>query len=73
MQPNSTWHTSSLIQTKIGRPSGFISQTTTRSCRSQAGSKAKERREVCEDDDTITIEDTSEEEDGEMLQERFQL
>jgi hypothetical protein len=33
--------------------------------------KAKERREVGEGDDTITIEDTSDEEDGETLQERF--
>jgi hypothetical protein len=30
-------------------------------------SKAKERREVGEGDDTVTIEDTSEEEDGETL------
>jgi hypothetical protein len=36
-------------------------------------SKAKERREVGEGDNTVTIEDTSDEEDGEMLQERFQL
>jgi hypothetical protein len=36
-------------------------------------SKAKERREVGEGDDTVTIEDTSDEEDGEMLQERFQF
>jgi hypothetical protein len=35
--------------------------------------KAKERREVGEGGDTITIEDTSNEEDGETLQERFQL
>jgi hypothetical protein len=35
--------------------------------------KAMERREVGEGDDTVTIEDTSDEEDGEMLQERFQL
>jgi hypothetical protein len=35
--------------------------------------KAKERREVGEGDNTITIEDTSDEEDGETLQERFQL
>jgi hypothetical protein len=34
---------------------------------------AKERCEVGEDDDTVTIEDTSDEEDGETLQERFQL
>jgi hypothetical protein len=34
--------------------------------------KAKERREVGEGDDTVTIEDTSDE-DGETLQERFQL
>jgi hypothetical protein len=35
--------------------------------------KAKEHHEVSEGDDTVTIEDTSDEEDGEMLQERFQL
>jgi hypothetical protein len=35
--------------------------------------KAKERCEVGEGDDTITIEDTSDQEDGVMLQERFQL
>jgi hypothetical protein len=35
--------------------------------------KAKEHREVSEGDDTVTIEDTSDEEDGETLQERFQL
>jgi hypothetical protein len=35
--------------------------------------KGKEHREVSEGDDTVTIEDTSDEEDGEMLQERFQL
>jgi hypothetical protein len=29
--------------------------------------KAKERREVSEGDDTVTIEDTSDEEDGETL------
>jgi hypothetical protein len=34
--------------------------------------KAKERREVGEGDDTVTIEDTSDDEDGETLQERFQ-
>jgi hypothetical protein len=33
--------------------------------------KVKERREVGGGDDTVTIEDTSDEEDGEMLQERF--
>jgi hypothetical protein len=36
-------------------------------------SKVKERREVGEGDDTLTIEDTSDEEDGETLQEQFQL
>jgi hypothetical protein len=36
-------------------------------------SKVKERREVSEGDDTVTIEDTSDEEDGETLEERFQL
>jgi hypothetical protein len=35
--------------------------------------KAKERREVGEGDDTVIVEDTSDEEDKEMLQERFQL
>jgi hypothetical protein len=35
--------------------------------------KAKERREVGKGDDTVTIEDMSDEEDGETLQERFQL
>jgi hypothetical protein len=35
--------------------------------------KAKERREVGEGDDTIVVEDTSEEDDDETLQERFQL
>jgi hypothetical protein len=35
--------------------------------------KDKERREVGEGDDTVIIEDTSDEEDGETLQERFQL
>jgi hypothetical protein len=35
--------------------------------------KAKERREVGEGDDTVIIEDTSDEEDEETLQERFQL
>jgi hypothetical protein len=33
----------------------------------------KEHREVGEGDDTVTIEDTSDEEDGETLQEWFQL
>jgi hypothetical protein len=35
--------------------------------------KAKERREVGEGDDTVVIEDTSDEDDEETLQERFQL
>jgi hypothetical protein len=35
--------------------------------------KSKERHEVGEGDDTITIEDTSDDEDEETLQERFQL
>jgi hypothetical protein len=35
--------------------------------------KAKERREVSEGDDTVTIEDATDEEDGETLQEWFQL
>jgi hypothetical protein len=33
--------------------------------------KGKERREVGKGDDTIIVEDTSDEEDGETLQERF--
>jgi hypothetical protein len=33
----------------------------------------KEHREVGKGDDTITIKDTSDEKDGETLQERFQL
>jgi hypothetical protein len=36
-------------------------------------SKAKERREVSEGDDTVVVEDTSDEGDDETLQERFQL
>jgi hypothetical protein len=39
----------------------------------EGNSKVKERCEVSEGDDTVTIEDTSDEEDGEMLQERLQL
>jgi hypothetical protein len=35
--------------------------------------KAKERCEVGKGDDTVNIEDTTNEEDGETLQERFQL
>jgi hypothetical protein len=35
--------------------------------------KLKERREVSEGDDTVTIEDTSDNEHEETLQERFQL
>jgi hypothetical protein len=35
--------------------------------------KAKERREVGEGDETVIVEDTSNEEDKETLQERFQL
>jgi hypothetical protein len=35
--------------------------------------KAKERREVGEGDDIVVIEDTSDEDDEETLQERFQL
>jgi hypothetical protein len=36
-------------------------------------SKVKERREVGDGDETVTIEDTYDEEYGETLQERFQL
>jgi hypothetical protein len=36
-------------------------------------SKAKERCEVGEGDDTVVVEDTSDEDDEEMLQEWFQL
>jgi hypothetical protein len=35
--------------------------------------KTKERHEVGEGDDTVVVEDTSEEDDEETLQERFQL
>jgi hypothetical protein len=35
--------------------------------------KAKERREFGEGDDTVTIEDTSDEEDGETLHKHLQL
>jgi hypothetical protein len=35
--------------------------------------KAKERREVGEGDDTVIVEDTSNEEDEDTLQERFEL
>jgi hypothetical protein len=35
--------------------------------------KDKERREVSEGDDTVVIEDTSDEDDEETLQEQFQL
>jgi hypothetical protein len=35
--------------------------------------KEKERREVGEGDDTVVVEDTSDKEDGETLQELFQL
>jgi hypothetical protein len=35
--------------------------------------KAKECREVGEGDDTVVVEDTSDEDDEETLQERFQL
>jgi hypothetical protein len=35
--------------------------------------KAKERREVGEGDDTVVVEDTSDEDDEETLQERFPL
>jgi hypothetical protein len=39
----------------------------------EGNSKVKERRKVGKGDDTVTIDDTSDEEDGETLQERFQL
>jgi hypothetical protein len=35
--------------------------------------KAKERREVGEGDDTVVVEDTSDDEDEDTLQDRFQL
>jgi hypothetical protein len=35
--------------------------------------KANERHEVGEGDDTVVVEDTSDKDDEEMLQERFQL
>jgi hypothetical protein len=36
-------------------------------------SKAKERHEVCEGDNTVIVEDTSDEDDEEMLHKWFQL
>jgi hypothetical protein len=39
----------------------------------EGNGKAKERREVGECDDTVIVEDTSDEEDEEMPQEQFQL
>jgi hypothetical protein len=39
----------------------------------QGKAKAKERREVGGGDDTIVVEDISDEDDEDMLQERFQL
>jgi hypothetical protein len=39
----------------------------------QGKAKAKERREVGEGDDTVVVEDKSEEDDEETLQEQFQL
>jgi hypothetical protein len=39
----------------------------------EGNGKEKERREVGEGDDTVTIEDMSDEKDGETLQDRFQL
>jgi hypothetical protein len=35
--------------------------------------KAKERREVSEGNDTVIVEDTSDDDDNETLQDRFQL
>jgi hypothetical protein len=42
-------------------------------CTGRWKGKVKERCEVGEGDDTVTIEDTSDDEDKETLQERFQL
>jgi hypothetical protein len=39
----------------------------------EGNGKAKEHREVGDGDDTVIVEDTSDEEDEETLQERFQL
>jgi hypothetical protein len=39
----------------------------------EGNGKAKERCEVSEEGDTVVVEDTSEEDDEETLQERFQL
>jgi hypothetical protein len=44
----------------------------TKRCAGGGKGKVKERREVSEGDDTVTIEDTSDDEDEETLQERFQ-
>jgi hypothetical protein len=41
--------------------------------RDEGKGKAKERCEVGEGDDTVVVEDTSDEDNGETLQERFQL
>jgi hypothetical protein len=56
----------------------FISEPTSRpllvEVPEEGKAKAKERRKVGEGDDTVVVEDTSEEDDNEeTLQERFQL
>jgi hypothetical protein len=63
-----------LLQDDIAK---FVSDPTSRprlvDIPEEGKGKAKERREVSEGDDTVTIEDSTDEEDGETLQERFQL
>jgi hypothetical protein len=51
----------------------FVSEPTFPPRLVEIPEEGKERHEVGEGDDTVTIEDTSDEEDGETLQERFQF
>jgi hypothetical protein len=61
-------HPSCFLQDDIAK---FVSDPTSPprlvDIHEEGKSKAKERREVGEGDDTVTIEDTSDEEDGETL------
>jgi hypothetical protein len=65
-------HPSCILQDEIAK---YVSDPTPPSRLENISeeSKVKERREVGEGDETVTIEDTSDEEDGETLQEHFQL
>jgi hypothetical protein len=67
-------HTSCCLQDDIAK---YISDPTPpprlEDVPEEGKGKAKERRKVGEGDDTVTIEDTSNDEDEETLQERFQL